>query len=280
MADAVSGALTYVNSVASEAFELDPDRLAEVALADLLPELSDLSQRRFVTSTDTPLGDLVRSLPMLRRRLYSIASSPRAHEGQIHLCVSVVRDTRRGRVRHGVGSGFLGRHSVTAGPILASIQTSHFRLPADPRTPVIMVGPGTGIAPFRSFLAHRAADGIQGRTWLFFGDQHRGTDFLYGPELESWLKDGFLSRLDLAFSRDQAEKIYVQTRMLEQAADLWRWLQDGACFYVCGDANRMARDVDAALRRIAITEGRLSEDQARDWIVSLARQGRYLRDIY
>ncbi|MEA2742692.1 MAG: sulfite reductase flavoprotein alpha-component [Acetobacteraceae bacterium] len=242
------------------------------------PDLLDLLQA--FLSARPPLADLVRSLPMLRRRLYSIASSPRAHPGQIHLCVSVVRDSRRGRLRHGVGSGFLGRHAIDAGPMLASIQQSHFRLPADPRTPVIMVGPGTGIAPFRAFLADRAAEGVRGRTWLFFGDQHRRSDFLYGPTLRDWVKDGTLSRLDLAFSRDQAAKIYVQNRMTEQSADLWRWLQDGAHFYVCGDATRMARDVDAALRRIAMTEGRLTEDQARDWIVSLARQGRYLRDIY
>jgi len=217
---------------------------------------------------------------MLRPRLYSIASSPRAHAGQVHLCVGVVRDTRRGRLRHGVGSGFLGRHASGAGPILASIQESHFRLPADPATPIIMVGPGTGIAPFRAFLAERDAAGLRGRTWLFFGDQHRQSDFLYGPELRRWLADGTLGRLDLAFSRDQDKKVYVQDRMIEQAADLWRWLQDGARFYVCGDASRMARDVDAALRRIAVSEGGLDPDQARDWIVALARQGRYLRDIY
>jgi sulfite reductase (NADPH) flavoprotein alpha-component len=242
------------------------------------PDLLDLLHA--FPSARPKLADLVRSLPMLRRRLYSIASSPRAHEGQVHLCVSVVRDDRRGRVRHGVGSGFLGRHAVDAGPVLASVQQSHFRLPADPRTPVIMVGPGTGIAPFRAFLADRAATGARGRTWLFFGDQHRQSDFLYGPTLEGWIKDGTLSRMDLAFSRDQKDKVYVQHRMIEQMADLWRWLQDGAHFYVCGDASRMARDVDAALRQIARAEGRLTEDQARDWIVSLARQGRYLRDIY
>jgi sulfite reductase (NADPH) flavoprotein alpha-component len=242
------------------------------------PDLLDLLEA--FPSARPPLGDLVRSLPALRKRLYSIASSPRAHPGQIHLCVSIVRDTRRGRLRHGVGSGFLGRHAKEAGPILASIQESHFRLPADPKTAVIMVGPGTGIAPFRAFLADRAAEGLKGKSWLFFGDQHRNTDFLYGPELEAWLKDGTLGRLDLAFSRDQAEKLYVQHRMLEQSSDLWHWLQDGAHFYVCGDANRMARDVDTALRQIARKEGKLSEDQARDWIVALARQGRYLRDIY
>ena len=143
-----------------------------------------------------------------------------------------------------------------------------------------MVGPGTGIAPFRAFLAERAAAGIRGRTWLLFGERNRATDFLYEEELAAWRKDGTLSRLDTAFSRDQGRKIYVQDRMAENAEDLWRWLQDGAHFYVCGDATRMAKDVDAALRRVAMTEGRLNETQARDWIVALARQGRYLRDVY
>jgi sulfite reductase (NADPH) flavoprotein alpha-component len=162
----------------------------------------------------------------------------------------------------------------------AYIQTSHFRLPADPATPVIMVGPGTGIAPFRAFLAERALRGVRGRSWLMFGERNRATDFLYQTELLAWLKDGTLSRLDTAFSRDQGEKVYVQDRMRENAEDVWRWLQDGAHFYVCGDATRMAKDVDATLRRIAMTEGRMDEAQARDWIVALARQGRYLRDVY
>jgi sulfite reductase (NADPH) flavoprotein alpha-component len=212
--------------------------------------------------------------------LYSIASAPRAHGEHLHLCVGMVRAARRGRVRHGVGSWFLRRHAATDRPILASVQESHFRLPDDPATPVIMVGPGTGIAPFRAFLADRAARRVRGPAWLFFGDQHRATDFLYGPELQAWLADGTLARLDLAFSRDQDRKVYVQHRMLDRADELWRWLQDGARCYVCGDAARMARDVDAALRRIAMTQGGLTEDQARDWIVALARQGRYLRDIY
>ena len=160
------------------------------------------------------------------------------------------------------------------------MQSSHFRLLADPAVPVIMVGPGTGIAPFRAFLAHRAAAGTRGRTWLFFGERNRATDFLYQTELEAWRKDGTLSRLETAFSRDQRKKVYVQDRMAGEAADLWRWLQDGAHFYVCGDATRMAKDVDTALRRVAMTEGRMDEVQARDWIVALARQGRYLRDVY
>jgi sulfite reductase (NADPH) flavoprotein alpha-component len=247
---------------------------AEPADADLLDLLAAFPSAR------PKLADLVASLPPLRPRLYSIASSQRVTPTEVHLCVSVVRDERRGRPRHGVASCFLAHRAVAAEPIQAYIQTSHFRLPADPATPVIMVGPGTGIAPFRAFLAERAAQGIRGRTWLFFGDQHRASDYLYEPELAAWRETGTLARLDTAFSRDQAKKVYVQHRMLEAAADLWRWLQQGAQFYVCGDATRMAKDVDAALRRVARDEGGLSETQATDWIVALARQGRYQRDIY
>jgi sulfite reductase (NADPH) flavoprotein alpha-component len=183
-------------------------------------------------------------------------------------------------VRHGVASGFLADRAAGYGPVRASIQTSHFRLPADPHTHIIMCGPGTGVAPFRAFLQERAALGIRGRAWLLFGERQRTHDFLYEGELKAWLADGTLSRLDVAFSRDQAGKVYVQHRMAENAADLWRWLQDGAHFYVCGDATGMARDVDAALRRVAMTEGGLDAARARDWIVALARQGRYQRDIY
>jgi sulfite reductase (NADPH) flavoprotein alpha-component len=247
---------------------------AEPADADLLDLLEAFPSAR------PRLADLVASLPALRPRLYSIASSPRATPSEVHLCMAVVRDERRGRVRHGVASGFLADRATVAGAVPAYIQTSHFRLPADPATPVIMVGPGTGVAPFRSFLAERAARGIRGRSWLLFGERNRATDFLYETELLAWLKDGTLSRLDTAFSRDTGRKVYVQDRMRENAEDLWRWLQDGAYFYICGDATRMARDVDAMLRRVAMTEGRMDEAQARDWIVALARQGRYLRDVY
>ena len=226
------------------------------------------------------LFDLVKALPALKPRLYSIASSLRAEPGQVHLCVSVVRAERRGRVRHGIASSFLAHRAAEHGQILANIQPSHFRLPADPATPVIMVGPGTGIAPFRAFLQERAAAGVRGRTWLFFGDQHAASDFLFERELQAWLGDGTLARLDTAWSRDQARKIYVQDRMREHAADLWRWLQDGAHFYVCGDAMRMAKDVDGTLREIAAKQGGLTEAAAKDWTASLARQGRYLRDVY
>jgi sulfite reductase (NADPH) flavoprotein alpha-component len=242
------------------------------------PDLLDLLTS-FPSSRPAPSA-LAASLPALRPRLYSIASSPRAAPGQVHLCVSVVRDMRRGRVRHGIASAFLADRAAAHGAVGAYLQPSHFRLPAAPAIPVIMCGPGTGIAPFRAFLQERAAQGHRGRTWLFFGDQHRDTDFLYEPELTGWLKDGTLARLDTAFSRDQARKLYVQDRMMENAGDLWRWLQEGAHFYVCGDAMRMARDVDATLRKIAITEGRMDEAQAKDWMVALARQGRYLRDVY
>jgi sulfite reductase (NADPH) flavoprotein alpha-component len=192
----------------------------------------------------------------------------------------VVREMRRGRVRDGIASGFLADRAITHGDVGATMQPSHFRLPADPSVPIIMCGPGTGIAPFRAFLQDRAAQGHRGRTWLFFGEQHRETDFLFESELTAWLADGTLARLDTAFSRDQERKIYVQDRMIENATDLWRWLQRGAHFYVSGDAMRMARDVDATLRKIAMTEGQMNESQAKDWIVALALQGRYLRDVY
>jgi len=247
---------------------------AEPADADLLDLLLAFSSAR------PGAADLARALPALKPRLYSIASSPLAAPGEAHLCVAVVRDERRGRAREGVASGFLAGRASAHGDVAAYVQSSHFRLPPDPATPIIMIGPGTGIAPFRAFLQHRAAMRLRGRAWLFFGDRARATDFLYQEELLGWRRDGTLARLDCAFSRDQAAKIYVQHRMEEQAADLWRWLQDGAHLYVCGDATRMARDVDAMLRRIAATEGKLNEAQTRDWIVALARQGRYLRDIY
>lgn len=272
--DLLAMAATYPRHAATLRMLSEGADGAEPADADLLDLLDAFPSAR------PKLADLVASLPPLRPRLYSIASSQLVTPNEVHLCVSVVREERRGRLRNGIASCFLAHRATAAGPILAYIQTSHFRLPADPATPVIMVGPGTGIAPFRAFLAERAARGIHGRTWLFFGDQHRASDFLYEPELAAWRANGTLARLDTAFSRDQASKVYVQHRMLEAAADLWRWLQQGAHFYVCGDATRMAKDVDAALRRIARTEGGLSEAQATDWIVALARQGRYQRDIY
>ncbi|MBP0447641.1 sulfite reductase subunit alpha [Roseomonas sp. SSH11] len=242
--------------------------------ADLLDLLEHFPSAR------PSLADLAASLPGLKPRLYSIASSPLAMPGKVELCVSVVQAERRGRVRQGVASCHLGFRGLEA-PMPAYMQVSHFRLPDDPNIPIIMCGPGTGIAPFRAFLQHRAAQGIMGRTWLFFGDQTSSADYLFRPEIEGWLADGTLERLSLAWSRDPGTaKVYVQDRMKEQAADLWRWFQDGARFYICGDASRMAKDVDATLREIAIREGRMDADAARDWIVALARQNRYQRDVY
>jgi sulfite reductase (NADPH) flavoprotein alpha-component len=242
------------------------------------PDLLDLLEA--FPSARPSLGELMKSLPPLKPRLYSIASSQALRPGEVHLCVSVVSGELRGRRRRGVASGFLGFDALSFGPVEASVQTSHFRLPEDPKTPVIMCGPGTGIAPFRAFLQEREARGVKGPSWLFFGEQTAAHDFLFRDELEGWLADGTLTRLDTAFSRDQATKVYVQDRMRESAAELWRWFRDGAHFFVCGDATRMARDVDATLRQMAVTEGGLSETEARDWIVTLARQGRYKRDIY
>lgn len=239
--------------------------------ADLLDLLEAFPSAR------PPVPDLLASLPALKPRLYSIASSPLAVPGRVELCVGVVREARRGRVREGVASCHL---AFRADVVPTHVQTSHFRLPGRAETPVIMVGPGTGIAPFRAFLQHRAALGQQGRTWLFFGDRHAATDFLFRDEIEAWQVDGTLSRLSLAWSRDGKAKDYVQHRMEEEAADLWRWFQEGAHFYVCGDASRMAKDVDMALRQVAMKQGRMDADAARDWIVALAKQGRYQRDVY
>lgn len=248
---------------------------------DAQPEDADLLDLiEAFPSARPPIADLVRSLPALKPRLYSIASAPEAAPGEVHLCVSIVRTDRRGRVRPGVASAYLADHATDGRPVLATVTTSHFRLPADPATSVIMIGPGTGIAPFRAFLQARQHQPSPGPAWLFFGDQHADRDYLYRSEIEAWQQAGTLSRTSLAFSRDQKQKIYVQDRMREEASDLWHWLQGGAHVYVCGDASRMAKDVDTAMRHVAQSEGGLDESQARDWIVSLARQGRYLRDVY
>jgi sulfite reductase (NADPH) flavoprotein alpha-component len=232
-------------------------------------------------STKFSAGELIPLLKKLQPRLYSISSSPKAHPGEVHLTVGAVRYDSHGRARKGICSTFLADRCAADTPVPVFIQTSHgFRLPADGGVPVIMCGPGTGIAPFRAFLEERVATGASGRNWLFFGDQKRMTDFLYQETLEGWLIDGHLARLDLAFSRDQAEKVYVQNRMIENAAELWAWLQEGAHFYVCGDASRMAKDVDAALHQIAQTAGGLSTAAAAEYVAKLKSQKRYQRDVY
>ena len=227
--------------------------------------------------------DFVGSLKKLQPRLYSIASSPSAHPGEVHLTVGIVRYHSHYRDRGGVCSTFLSDRAVDLKPGVFVHHNAAFRVPEDPDADVIMVGPGTGIAPFRAFLEERQvsrSNGGQGRNWLFFGDQHEETDFLYREELQAMQDNGTLTRLDTAFSRDQDAKIYVQDRMRENAAALWEWMTHGGYFYVCGDASRMAKDVDAALHEIAQTEGGMSEEQAVEFIKTLRSEKRYARDVY
>jgi sulfite reductase (NADPH) flavoprotein alpha-component len=192
-----------------------------------------------------------------------------------------VRYESFGRARKGVASTFLADRAAGNGSVKSFVQASpNFKPPANGETPMVMVGPGTGIAPFRAFLEERETAGAKGRNWLFFGDQKREADFLYEEQLSAWQKTGLLTRLDLAFSRDQANKIYVQDRMLENAQEVWRWLEAGAHFYVCGDANRMARDVDAALHQIIEHAGGKSAEGSRAYVAKMKSDKRYQRDIY
>lgn len=220
-------------------------------------------------------------LRRLQPRLYSISSSPLAHPGEVRLTVSVVRYTNDlGRDRGGVCSTYLA-DCADDGPVQVFVRRSpHFRPPADPATPMIMVGPGTGVAPFIGFLEDRRARGHTGPNWLFFGEQRAATDFYHREDLEAYRASGHLDRLDLAFSRDQRNKVYVQDRMREHGPRLWQWLQDGAHFYVCGDAGRMAKDVDQALRDIVAVHGGLPEEEAAAYVRRLTADKRYVRDVY
>jgi len=246
-----------------------------------------MEQREFVDlfeehpSAKVGAQEFIELLRKLMPRLYSISSAPSKYPQEIHLTVAVVRYETNGRPREGVCSTYLAERARLEQPdVPVFVAESHFGLPADDAAPVIMVGPGTGVAPFRSFVMDRATRGAAGRNWLFFGDQRRDTDFLYADEWADYLKSGVLTRLDLAFSRDQAAKVYVQDRMRENAAELWKWLQAGAYFYVCGDAKRMAKDVDATLHAIVAEQGGLSPEAAVDWVKQLKKDGRYQRDVY
>lgn len=233
-----------------------------------------------VKGVQLPLPEFMPCLRKLAPRLYSISSSPKAHTGQVHLTTNVLRYEAHGRARKGVCSTFLAERAGHQPAVPGFVQSSPgFRLPAHD-LPIIMVGPGTGIAPFRSFLHERLAIGARGRNWLFFGEQHAATDFYYRDELTQMLSNGHLTRLSTAFSRDQSEKIYVQHRILEHANELWTWLQDGAHFYVCGDAARMAKDVDLALRTVAEKAGGMNSEGAENFIKELKNQKRYKRDVY
>jgi sulfite reductase (NADPH) flavoprotein alpha-component len=224
------------------------------------------------------LAGLFRKLPP---RLYSIASSPLAHPDEVHLTVAAVRYQTHGRQRKGVCSTYLADLVKPGDVVPLFVQPNKsFRLPADGSAPIIMVGPGTGIAPFRAFVEHRAALGSTGKNWLFMGDQHYLYDFLYQLEWQDHLKSGALNRLDVAFSRDQPEKIYVQHRMKEHARDLYAWLEQGAHFYLCGDATRMAADVHETLISVVQSEGGKSREAAEAYVEELKKTKRYQRDVY
>jgi sulfite reductase (NADPH) flavoprotein alpha-component len=220
-------------------------------------------------------------LPRLSPRLYSISSSPAAHGAEIHTTVAVVRYRSHNRERGGVCSTMFADRTSPENRLPIYIQPNKkFRIPKENTQPIIMIGPGTGIAPFRGFLHERRTLGATGKNWLFFGDRSAATDFLYRDELESMQKDNLLTRLDLAFSRDQEKKVYVQDRMLEQAPLFWSWLQDGATVYVCGDASRMAKDVDKTLHTIVEQQGGMNPEAAQEFVRGLKDQHRYHRDVY
>ncbi len=224
--------------------------------------------------------ELVSLLRPLAPRQYSIASSLLAHPNEVHLTVSVVRYELRGRARAGIASGHLADRAGVGVELPIYLHPNPgFRL-APPDTPIVMIGPGTGVAPFRAFLEERRATGAKGKSWLFFGSRHRATDFLYEDDLLGFVRDGTLARLDLAFSRDQADKVYVQHRMLEQAEELHRFIEEGATIYVCGDAHQMAVGVQDALTAILASKGGVSREAARARLEQLAAAGRYLKDVY
>ncbi|ATA19346.1 sulfite reductase (NADPH) flavoprotein alpha-component [Gibbsiella quercinecans] len=243
---------------------------------------------------NTPIVDMVRQAPVdlsaeqlvgllrpLTPRLYSIASSQAENEDEVHITVGVVRYEIDGRPRAGGASSFLADRLEEDGEVRVFIEhNENFRLPANPDTPVIMIGPGTGIAPFRAFMQQREADGATGKNWLFFGNPHFTEDFLYQVEWQRYVKDGLLSRIDLAWSRDQQHKVYVQDKLREQGAEVWRWIQEGAHIYVCGDANRMAKDVENTLLELVAEHGGMDTEQADEFLSELRFERRYQRDVY
>lgn len=259
----------------------------------LLPLVGDKAQLQHYAAT-TPIVDMVRFSPAqldaqalidllrpLTPRLYSIASAQAEVESEVHITVGVVRYDIEGRARAGGASSFLADRVEEEGEVRVFIEhNDNFRLPANPQTPVIMIGPGTGIAPFRAFMQQRAADGAEAKNWLFFGNPHFTEDFLYQVEWQRYVKEGLLSRIDLAWSRDQKEKIYVQDKLREQGAELWRWINDGAHIYVCGDARRMAADVEKALLEVIAEFGGMDLESADEYLSELRVERRYQRDVY
>ena len=251
------------------------------ALADFLWGKDTLDLLNLNSEITFTADEFLGLLKPLQHRAYSISSSPSKHLGSVHLTVASVRWREEGRDHLGVCSTFLADRVTANGTAGVFVSPNKaFRIPANDDAPMIMVGPGTGVAPFRAFLEERQMRGSKGKNWLFFGDQTRDSDFIYEQQLLEMQAVGVLSRLDLAFSRDQKEKIYVQNKMHECSVELYQWLEKGAYFYVCGDATRMAKDVDQALRDIVATQANLSADQATDYVNNLKREKRYLRDVY
>ncbi|MFK7911953.1 MAG: sulfite reductase flavoprotein subunit alpha [Akkermansiaceae bacterium] len=236
-------------------------------------------QREYPLSFDTP-DDFLAPLKKLAPRLYSISSSPKAHSDEVHVTVGFVKYQSKGELRKGVCSSYLAEKSEEIAPRVFIHSNKAFRPPEDPATPMIMVGPGTGIAPFRAFLEERRATQASGKNWLFFGNPHIATDYLYQDELEGFQKEGWLQQLSTAFSRDQENKIYVQDLMRKHGEHLFAWLEEGASFYVCGDASRMAKDVDLALHDVIEKHGKLSTAEASEYVANLKKLKRYSRDVY
>ncbi|GAE08297.1 probable poly(beta-D-mannuronate) O-acetylase [Paenibacillus sp. JCM 10914] len=248
------------------------DYITERDLLDLVRDygLQNVSAAEFVS--------ILRKIP---GRLYSISSSPSAFPDEVHITARTVRYDAHGRNRNGVCTVQLAERIAAGDTLPVYIQhNSNFKLPEDPNTAIIMIGPGTGVAPFRAFLGEREETGAEGQSWLFYGDQHFSTDFLYQIEWQRWLKDGVLTQMDVAFSRDTDQKVYVQHRMLEKSKELYQWLQDGAHVYVCGDEKKMAHDVHSALGAILEQEGGLSPEEAAEYLTLMLQQKRYQRDVY
>jgi sulfite reductase (NADPH) flavoprotein alpha-component len=275
--------------ILQQAAELtDNEELKKLVLAENADQLKEYTYGRDLLDMLRDFGpwkataqEIVSLLRKMTPRLYSIASSFTAHPGQVHLTIGAVRYTAHGRERKGVCSVLCAERVQEGDTLPVFVQPNkHFHLPESHETDIIMVGPGTGIAPFRSFIEERAVTKAPGRTWLFFGDQHEACDFLYHDELEQYQKDSVLTKLSTAWSRDTEKKVYVQHKILEHSKELYEWLEKGAYFYICGDKQHMAKDVHNALISAIAQEGGLSQEDAEAYLNGLQKQGRYQRDVY
>jgi len=266
----------------------DNDELKNLLLLENVSQLKEYTNGRDLLDMLRDFGpwkasaqEIVSMLRKMTARLYSIASSVAAHPNEVHLTIGAVRYHAHGRDRKGVCSVQVAERTQEGETLSVFVQPNkHFHLPDSQEKDIIMVGPGTGIAPFRSFIEERAVNKGTGKSWLFFGDQHAASDFLYQDELEKYQKDGVLTKLETAFSRDSEQKVYVQHKMLENSKELFEWLENGAYFYVCGDKQYMAKDVHSALLTVIEKEGSMTPEDAEAYLNAMKEQGRYLRDVY